>query len=164
VGHAGPGHRERGRVGHCRVLHNVERISFQDQALAFDLSGSAGEVAKILGAVFGPSAVANKEYAGIGLYYKDVLGYSYNALMQLAIDARLGAGASHGAVVDLLYTNVVGQAPGKADHDTFVTLLDDHTYSVASLGVMAADTGLNTEHIHLTGLVQTGLAYQPVAT
>ena len=143
------------------TLHSIERIRFQDKALAFDLSGAAGQVAKILGAVFGPAAVANQEYAGIGLHYLDTLGYSYQALMQLAIDVRLGAGASNGAVVDLLYTNVVGQAPSQSEHDTFVGLLDNHTYTVACLGVMAADTGLNAEHIHLTGLAQTGLSYQP---
>ena len=145
------------------TLHSIERVHFQDKSLAFDLSAAAGEVAKILGAVFGRSAVQNQAYAGIGLYYKDTLGYSYPALMQLAIDAQLGAGATNAAVVDLLYTNVVGQAPGKADHDTFVALLDSHTYTVASLGVMAADTGLNADNIHLMGLVQTGLAYQPLA-
>ena len=145
------------------ILHNIERIRFQDQALAFDLSGAAGEVAKILGAVFGPSAVANKEYAGIGLYYKDVLGYSYNDLMQLAINARLGPNPSSAQVVDLLYTNVVGQAPDADTRKSFTDLLDHHTYTVASLGVMAADTGLNASNIQLTGLVNTGLAYLPLA-
>ena len=144
------------------TLNNIERIRFQDKAVAFDLSGAAGEVAKILGAVFGKTAVANQEFAGIGLYYIDTLDYSYPSLMQLAINARLGAGASNAAVVDLLYTNVVGQAPSQTEHDRFVGLLDNHSYSVAGLGVMAADTGLNADNIHLTGLAQTGLAYQPL--
>jgi hypothetical protein len=144
------------------TLHSIERVQFQDKSFAFDVSGAAGEVAKILGAVFGKAAVANQAYAGIGLYYKDTLSFSYAALMQLAIDARLGAGASHAAVVDLLYTNVVGQAPSSADRDYFVGLLDNHAYTVASLGVLAADTGLNADNIHLTGLVQSGLAYQPM--
>ncbi len=46
--------------------------------------------------------MANEGYRGIGLYFIDG-GMSYESLMQLAIDARLGAGASPQAVVDLLY-------------------------------------------------------------
>jgi hypothetical protein len=74
-----------------------------------DLSGNAGNVARILGAVFGKAAVANETYAGIGLYYMDG-GMSYEGLMQLAINARLGGGASHRAIVGPLQTNVVGSA------------------------------------------------------
>ncbi len=143
------------------TLHSIERIRFQDKALAFDLSGAAGQVAKTLGAVFGPTAVANQQYAGIGLHFVDALHYSYTDLMQLAMDARLGANASHAQVVDLLYTNVVGTAPDAATRKVFTDLLDSGAYSVAGLGVMAADTPLNQANIHLVGLAQTGLAYLP---
>ena len=144
-------------------LQNIERLHFSDTSLALDLSANAGQVAKTLGAVFGKSAVANKQYAGIGLHFVDDLNYSYSNLMQLAINARLGANPTNGQVVDLLYTNVVGQTPGKADRDYFVGLLDNHTFSVASLGVLAADTDLNKANINLTGLAQTGLEYLPFA-
>lgn len=33
-------------------LINIERLEFDDKKLAFDLSGNAGDVAKIVGAVF----------------------------------------------------------------------------------------------------------------
>ena len=98
------------------TLLNIERLEFADVSVALDLSGNAGTVAKILGAVFGREAVANAEYAGIGLYYLDG-GMTYETLVQLAIDVRLGAGASHPAVVDLLYTNVVGVPPLDAERN-----------------------------------------------
>lgn len=139
-------------------LANVERLQFSDECIAFDLDANAGSVAKILGAVFGAASVHNKEYAGIGLNLIDS-GMSYESLMQLAINARLGAGASNGDIVDLLYTNVVGQAPSAADHNYYTSLLDNHSYSVAQLGVMAADTSLNQNHINLIGLHTTGLEY-----
>ncbi len=140
------------------ALSGVERLHFNDTRLALDLDGHAGQTAKILGAVFGAAAVANAEYAGIGLQLLDS-GTSYEALMKLAIDVRLGANASHGAVVDLLYTNVVGVAPDAATRTSFVALLDNGTYTPASLGVLAADTPLNASQINLVGLADSGLPY-----
>lgn len=145
-----------GRSSH--ELVNVERLQFADGKLALDVSGNAGEVAKILGAVFGPAQVGNATYAGIGLSLADG-GMSYEALMQLALDAQLGAGASNTAVVQLLYTNVVGVAPPPADLANFTALLDKHTYTPATLGILAAETDLNLAHIGLVGLLQTGMVY-----
>ena len=142
------------------MLTHIERLKLSDISVALDLAGNAGTVAKILGAVFGPAEVYNEVYAGIGLYYIDG-GMTYESLMQLAIDARLGAGASHQAVVDVLYTNVVGVPPGDADRAYFVGLLDSGAYTVAGLGVMAADIDFNLANINLVGLAQQGLEYVP---
>jgi Ca2+-binding RTX toxin-like protein len=140
------------------TLEQVERLHFADINVALDIAGDAGRVAKILGAVFGSSSVSNEAYAGIGLDYTDG-GMTYEALMQLALDFRLGAGASHAAVVDLLYTNVIGTPPDAATAAYFVGLLDNGTYTVASLAIMAADTSYNASNINLTGLAQTGLEF-----
>ena len=111
--------------------------------------------------MFGKAALTNKQYVGIGLYYLDELSFNYGNLLQLAINARLGANPSHAQVVDLLYTNVIGQAPDAATRKTYTTLLDNQSYSVASLGVMAADTEFNKANVNLVGLAQTGLGYLP---
>ena len=140
-------------------LVNIERLQFKDVNVALDLNANAGLVAKTLGAVFGKSAVANKDYAGIGLHFVDDLHYSYADLMQLAIAAKLGANPSSGQVVDLLYTNVVGQAPDALTRKAFSDLLDNQTFTVGSLGVLAAETDLNKTNINLVGLMQTGLEY-----
>lgn len=141
------------------ILINIERIKFSDSSLALDLDGNAGITAKILGAVFGQESVSNKTYVGIGLSLLDG-GMSYEALMQLAINAALGAdAANYTAVVDLLYENVAGFAPPSADETYFVGLLDSGAYTVASIGIMAADTALNQANVDLVGLSQTGLEY-----
>ncbi len=144
--------------GTSASLVSVERLSFADQKLALDLASNAGVVAKTLGAVFGRESVANATYAGIGLQLLDG-GTNYEALMQLALDVRLGAAASHSAVVDLLYTNVVGVVPTAEQRAVYVALLDNRTYTPASLGVLAADTDLNQANIDLVGLTQHGLVY-----
>ena len=140
------------------ALAQVERLQFTDRQLALDLGGHAGLVARILGAVFGADAVKNAEYVGIGLRYADG-GMADEALVQLALDARLGTGASAADVVNLLYTNVVGQAPGEADRAAYVALLDNHSQTPGSLGLMAATTSLNDQHIDLVGLAGTGLLF-----
>jgi serralysin len=148
-----------GNDGHDTLAH-IERLQFADDKLALDLDGNAGTVAKTLGAVFGSQSVHDHpEYVGIGLNLLDG-GMSYQTLMQLAIGAKLGAAADdHGAVVDLLYTNVVGHAPGADDRAHFVDLLEHGGLTAAALGVIAADTSLNQANINLVGLAQTGIDY-----
>jgi hypothetical protein len=142
-------------------LQDVERLVFSDRAIALDLDGHAGTVAKTLGAVFGSTSVSKLDLVGIGLYYMDEFGYSAQTLMQLAIQARLGSQASHGQVVDLLYTQVMRQTPSAEVRQSFVELLDSGKQTVASLGVMASETANNRVNIDLMGLAKTGLAYQP---
>jgi hypothetical protein len=56
----------------------------------------------------------------------------------------------------------VGQAPDAATRKSFTDLLDNGTFTVGGLGVVAADTELNQTNINLMGLVQTGLEYLPL--
>lgn len=140
------------------TLLNIERLQFLDAKIAIDLSGNAGQVVKILGAVFGASSVANKSYVGIGLTYLDG-GMNYADLMQLAIDVRLGGRGSNADVVNLLYTNVMGSAPDTGSLAFYKGLLDSETYTQGSLGVLAADTSTNTTKINLLGMMQTGVEF-----
>ena len=140
------------------TLSSIERISFSDNKLALDIDGNAGITAKTLGAVFGKGSIANKEYVGIGLGLLDG-GMSYSNLMELAINAKLGADASDTDIVNLLYTNVVGNAPSASDLNYYVGLLQSNIDTEASLGMFAADTTFNTVNINLVGLAVTGLEF-----
>ncbi|MBI3367396.1 MAG: Ig-like domain-containing protein [Burkholderiales bacterium] len=140
------------------ALKNIERLQFADGQLALDLGGNAGTIAKILGAVYGPAAVANRAYVGVGLQLLDG-SMSDEALMQLALNAKLGPDASHAQVVNLLFTNVVGTAPTAEDAAYFVGLLDSHALTPAAMAIAAANTALNLAHIDLVGLAQNGLPY-----
>ena len=136
-------------------MKTIERIEFSDKKLALDLDASAGKVAKILGAVFGAPAVANKGYAAVGLNLLDG-GMSYETLTGLAIEV---AGAkTPAAVVQLLWGNIVGTAPTSAQAKPFIDLLDAGMRPGA-LGVLAADTSLNQLNIDLIGLATSGLEF-----
>ena len=142
-------------------LHGMERLSFANTSLALDLNGQAGQGARILGAVFGASAVSNPHHVGVVLNLLDG-GMTAEVLMQLALQVKLGTALSHNEVVNLLYTNLVGKAPSQAERAQLTGLLDSGAYSPTSLGMLAADSSLNAANIDLVGLAQTGLAYLPV--
>lgn len=152
-------------AGRLRV-EAVERLMFADTQLALDtaVQEHAGVTALTLGAVFGPASVrARPDYVGIGLHLLDT-GTTPLALMQLALDARLGTNASPQAVVDLLYSNVIGQQPTVAEAAAYVALLADGSFTPASLGLMASTTVFNIDHVNLMGaggLQETGLPFNP---
>jgi hypothetical protein len=141
-------------------LTSIERLRFTDTFSAFDLLGNAGSTAKLLGATFGKASIANKYLVGIGLHMLDG-GMSYTDLMGAVINAVLGSSASNSAVVELLYTNVIGSAPSVNDLAFFTDWLDKGIYTKASFGVLAADTELNIVNVGLVGLASTGLEYTP---
>jgi hypothetical protein len=143
-------------------LLNIERLRFADVSVALDLGGAAGNVAKILGVVFGRTAVQDARSVGVGPYHADS-GMSGLALSQLALDARLGPQPSHAAVVDLLYANLFGRAPTAAARAEYVTLLERGSFTQASLAWAAAETGVNAVNIQLTGLANSGLDFMPYA-
>jgi hypothetical protein len=140
------------------LAYDVERLLFDDGYWALDLDGAAGTTARFLGAVFGPASIYNEAYVGIGLSLLDG-GMQPSALMQLALDARLGAGASPTAVVNLLYENLFGTRPDAATRQGYVDLIDSGAYSTVSLALAAADTEWNLLNIDFTGLAEQGLGY-----
>ncbi len=131
-------------------------MEFGDIGLALDLDGHAGQVAKLLGVVFGPHTVNNMEYVGIGLNEMDN-GVGYELLGERAI--YITGDKSHDEVVTLLWYNLFGSIPSDTEKSPYIKLLDTGEMSVGTLAPLAADTSFNTENINLTGLTQTGLTF-----
>lgn len=140
------------------TLQSIERIVFTDTKIAFDMNGSAGLTARVLGAVLGKAALNNTKFVAAGLSMLDE-GGTQEALMAMALNARLGGNASSGDVVDLLFNNIVGVGPSVADRDYFAGLIDTGEVSRAQLGLLAANSVANEENINLIGLSSTGLIY-----
>jgi hypothetical protein len=138
-------------------LVNVERIEFSDMSVALDVSGPAGQVAKILGSVFGKSYVSNTVFAGIGFAYLDG-GMSYLDLCGLA------AGAAGLSTPDLLVTtllrNTTGTEPTALSKSSYLQSISNGA-SYASVVQQIADSSANAQSIKLTDLANTGLAYTP---
>jgi len=139
-------------------LTSIERLEFADAKLALDLSGNAGTAAKILGAVFGKASLSSREYVGTAINLLDN-GMSYRNLMDAALNVKLGTAADSAAVVNLLFSNIVGAAPSASDLATYTGLLNSGQLARADLAVSAADHPLNQSNINLVGLATTGIEY-----
>lgn len=138
------------------LLQDVERLQFTDGGIALDLDGHAGKVAKLLGAVFGPTAVTNKQYVGIGLAQLDG-GTTYTDLAALAVSA---AGKTTSTdICRMIWLNLTGRQATTADIASFVDMLDKGQLSIGALATLAADSDLNAANIGLVGLAQSGLPY-----
>jgi hypothetical protein len=131
-------------------LRQVERLVFTDFNWALDSGDneSAGRTVKILGAVFGKEGLANMAYRGIGLFYFD-RNMSYEDLTLLALDARVGPGASKATVAQLLQSNVPG------------LVIDPNAYSnTTAMAIYAQESALNKAMVDVVGLATAGMPYQ----
>jgi len=146
-------------------LTDVERLQFSDLSVAFDLDGNAGQVAKLLGVMLGKDDWYIREYVGIGLDFIDNAGVTFEQLMDIALDAIMainGTARTNESVFSLLYENVLGVAPSAGEVSVYAALIEDGTYTQASMAVAAAEYSLNLDNIGLVGLIDTGLEYIPV--
>ena len=138
-------------------LLNIERIEFSDFSIALDVSSAGGQVAKILGSVFGPSYVNNTVFAGIGLAYLDG-GMSYLDLCGLAASA---AGlSSPDLLVSTLLRNATGSEPTTLSKATYLQSISNGA-SYASVVQQIADSSINTQSIKLPDILKAGLAFTP---
>lgn len=148
---------------------DVDRIEFADKKFAFDffdataadtassaMTGNAVKAAKMLGATMGASAVSNPEYTGIVLDFLDANG-AYETGIDLLV--RAAGAKTNEAVVELLWTNLVGRAPTSEESQPFIDGLNSNLYSVGDLGAAAAELDLNVNNVNLIGLASTGLEY-----
>ncbi|NRF67799.1 hypothetical protein HLB44_12470 [Aquincola sp. S2] len=143
-----------GRDGRDLLL-NVERLQFTDIAVALDLGGNAGRVARLIGAVAGIDGLGDERLVGRALGLKDA-GYSDVAIAYELLRAE--GLHSPAAVVAELWTNLFGTPPAAWQSQPYVDMIERGT-SAAELAVMAADTELNAQRIDLVGLSWFGLGY-----
>ncbi len=153
-----------GRDGTDTLL-GVDRLQFTDTNVAFDLgpTQSAGQTAEILGAAFGPGALTNATYVGIGLKLFDA-GQTLANVATLILNGGFVTTASAGAFVSAVWSNVVGSPIDAQDLATFsqmITSAANPAAEEAQLLAMAAGTQANQTHIGLSGLAQHGIDYVP---
>jgi len=137
----------------------IERVLFDDLALAFDLDGNAGDVVRLLGVLLGGNNWYNREFLGIGLDLLDNSGLSLAEITELGMQAVLGPDTDNVALISLLYTNLVGVEPDAHAIDTYVALLENDTYSSLGLTLEAMEHPLNHDNVGLDMLAVTGVEY-----
>jgi hypothetical protein len=143
-------------------LSGIERLQFDDTAVALDLDGHAGTVARLVGSLFGPAHVGRLDLMGVGLSLLDA-GMGAEDLAALALRsgyfAELAGSHSDADFVRQVYRNVTGQEAGAAEVAYYAGLIADGTHTQASLALWASETAALAQRIDLVGLAGTGVAY-----
>lgn len=140
------------------TLSGVERIQFTDERLAFDLGvgQAASNTVRVIGAAFdAPTIQEHPDYVGIGLNLFDA-GQSVLEVSQLVVGVL---NLTDDAFVNTVYQNVFDTAPAAVDHDLYVGLLANGSYTQVQLLELAANADANATNINLIGLQQTGVAF-----
>jgi hypothetical protein len=147
-------------------LDGVERLRFSDGAVALDVDGHAGTVARLITPLFGTAPAERPDLMGVGLALLDG-GMTANALASLAAASSLfadGAGShADAAFVRQVYRNVTGAEPDAAALQHYTGLLANGTETQGSLALWASQTELVAQRIDLVGLAAGGIAYDPAA-
>jgi Ca2+-binding RTX toxin-like protein len=143
-------------------LSNIERLQFSNGKVALDVeNGNAGEAAKLIGALLGPTYVKDKALAGIVINLLDQK-YTSDTIANLGLATpmylSMAGSSSNTDFVKQVFTNVVGRPPTPSESSTYVNMLDTGT-SQSALALMAAQTDLNAARINLVGLIQHGLEF-----
>lgn len=146
-------------------LTSIERLQFADTHIALDLDGHAGDVARVIGALFGPDALSDASLVGVGLKLRDG-GMRIESLISAALQSPLfelaAGGLSDLHFVRHVYENVMGIAPSASEEARFVGLLSTG-HSRTELAVLACSDPLTALAIDLVGLSASGLDYVPAA-
>ena len=144
---------------------DVERVVFNDKAIALDINGPAGELYALLAAGLGVADV-NASLMGIGLALQDT-GLTDVQLAELLLGSSVykadALGVSNETFVKHVYNNIFGHTISLADLTYFAGALDRKEITQAQL----LEAGSNLEafrdvaHINLVGLADSGIEYTP---
>jgi hypothetical protein len=150
-------------------LADHERVVFSDKAIAFDITGKAGDVYALLKASLG--GTVNPTYEGLGIKLEDsglTSTQVAQAIINTTVFATAAGGTGNDSFVRQVYTNVIGTVPTLAQAKPFVDALNAGTMTQASLLVAAAHLDSFDQAIGLVGvagatgvLAGTGIEFIP---
>ena len=141
---------------------NVERFKFSDKCFANDVSGAAGNAAKVITAAFGKAYVP--QFLAIGLTLADS-GQSIDTLCETVTNAKLvesiaGDSTTNGYVA-AIFKNVVGRAPNVLESNSFVSMIDTGSISRLDLLELAAKHSMVSDTVNSLNVELLGIPYDP---
>jgi hypothetical protein len=147
-------------------VFDVERIQFTDISTTLGITGSAAQVARVIGAVFGTAQLGDAALVGRYLALADSGMGGEQVVHEVLADplfASLAGSRSNEDVVKHVYTNIVGHAPTSAEVGHYSGLITGGQYTQDSLLWWAASLDETAQRIDLNGLATHGLDFLPVA-
>jgi serralysin len=150
-----------GSAGHDAVI-NVERLQFDDGAVALDINGSAGAAFRLYQAALDRPA----EKAGLGFWiYQLDRGLTLDDMVQDIINTqpefikKYGANPTDTEFVNLLYANVLHRTPDAAGYDFWVKALTNH--DTTHVGIVKFFSESPENQAQVIGSIQNGIDYTP---
>ena len=150
-----------GNGGHDAVI-NVERLQFDDTAVALDINGAAGQAFRLYQAALDRPA----ESAGLGFWiYQLDRGLSLDDMVQDIINTqpefiqKYGSNPTDSEFVNLLYANVLHRAPDAAGYDFWVKALTNH--DTTHVGIVKFFSESPENQAQVIGSIQDGITFTP---
>jgi hypothetical protein len=143
------------------TLLNIERLQFDDKALAVDINGNAGQVYRLYQAAFD----RKPDMGGLGVWINQMdNGQSLewvSAQFQTSQEFKIkyGSSVSTDQFVTLLYQNVLHRLPDSGGLSAWKGALDAGAQSRAQ--VLAGFSESTENQIALIGSIQNGIEYIP---
>lgn len=149
--------------GNKWTLENVERLFFFGEARAFDLTadGAAGQAARFIAVTAGASEIDNPVLVAKVLRQIDDKGLEafVDADVQSGAIADLAGGITFEVLVELLYRNIAGSEPSRAERDWTVDWIDSQRWDAADVVQFVLDLPQTAALIGLPELADQGLIY-----
>nr|MCU0257061.1 Ig-like domain-containing protein [Vicinamibacterales bacterium] len=123
--------------GGTDTLAGIERVAFDDGAIAFDVDGSAGEAFALWWTLVHRAPAPSE----IGRWIADLDASASTSATAANMLAALAPGIGDRALVERLYAHLVGTAPDPATADGFVAMIASGQVTQAGLLVLAAEAG-----------------------
>ncbi|WP_198117827.1 DUF4214 domain-containing protein [Massilia rhizosphaerae] len=150
-----------GNGGHDAVI-NVERLQFDDTAVALDLTGHAGQAYRLYQAALDRPA----ESTGLGFWiYQLDHGLTLDGMVQDIINTqpefikKYGSNPTDAEFVNLLYANVLHRAPDASGYDYWLKILTNHDATHVDIVKFFSESPENQAQV--IGSIQDGIAYTP---
>jgi hypothetical protein len=144
------------------TLLNIERLQFDDKALAVDINGNAGQVYRLYQAAFD----RKPDTGGLGVWInqmdngKSLEWVSAQFQTSQEFQLKYGSSVSTDQFVTLLYQNVLHRSPDSGGLSAWKGALDAGAQSRAQ--VLAGFSESTENQIALIGSIQNGIEYIPV--
>jgi len=148
-------------------LPGMERVVFDDGAVALDLAGegqdaSAAQAARLVFSLWGQAGLDSPALVGHVMAYVDALGLGGTSQLaeNLGLVTALAGDADPAALLTLLHTNIVGHAPDAAQLQALLEL-PASGHSNAQLVQIAAELAVTAQAMDLDALARMGLEFTP---
>jgi len=141
---------------------DVERFQFTDQYFANDVSGAAGNAAKVITAAFGKAYVP--QFLAIGLTLTDA-GQSIDALCETVTNDKLvetiAGDSSTNAYVTVIFQNVLDRAPNILELNTYASMINDGSVTRLELLKLASHHSMVSDTVNALNVGLIGIPYAP---